>query len=104
MTFLTKKGHFNVHKTAPSLVTLARFLSRMITLSQGTGAINTALNMTRLVVIQFVQGVREGRGGLGWGGVGWLGGLSLTHSSDIRLPDSLYSEEAHVPLYYFQPS
>lgn len=37
MTFVTKKGHFNAHKIAPRLVTWARFLSRMITPSQGRG-------------------------------------------------------------------
>lgn len=36
MTSGTKKGHFNAHKIAPRLVTWARFLSRMITPSQGT--------------------------------------------------------------------
>lgn len=57
MTFVTKKGHFNAHKIAPRLVTWARFLSRMITPSQGRGPLTVHLIY---YVVQFAHGFAGG--------------------------------------------
>lgn len=51
-----KKGHFNVHKTTCSRVTLAHFffITHDYTCTRHR-TINSALNMTRLVIIQLAQ-------------------------------------------------